>query len=83
MSHYKASSIEAALDTIRHVSRWPRTMDEALVSLMISRATFMRHLAVARDVYGMRIEFDDGHYYVRDFGVFDAARLIYLPAVRR
>lgn len=82
MSHYKASSIEAVLETIRYVSRWPRTVNEALVSLGISRATFMRHLAVARDVYGMRIDFDDGHYYVRDFGVFDAARLVYLP-VRR
>lgn len=82
MSHYKASSIEAVLGTIRHVSRWPRTTEESLVSLGISRATFMRHLAVARDVYGMRIELDDGHYYVRDFGIFDAGRLVYLPSGR-
>lgn len=76
MSHYKASSIESVLDTIRYVARWPRNLDDAMNALGISRATFLRHLSVAREIYTMQIIHENGTYQVIDYGVFDRWRLI-------
>jgi hypothetical protein len=76
-NHYKANAIESVIATIRYMSRWPRSCDDVVSNLDISRATFMRHIATARELFCMTIVVKDGLYYVTDCGIFDRDKLVF------
>lgn len=70
----------AMLATLRYIAEHEPSLDELTGAMGISKATAVRHIRAARQVFGMDIVSQrskgGAHYYVLDYGMFVRERLL-------